>query len=93
MKTSTETITRPVDPMLRKYCVDYSGTVHFIEAFASTGWYIAQRMDFKGTPLCSKLTAMKELSKMSLHSNLREARAAAAVAANKYAALQERFGR
>jgi hypothetical protein len=91
LKVTTET--KQPDAMLRKYAVDYSGMIHFVSEFASPGWYVCQRLDHLGTPLHSKLTAIRELAKMTLHTNLREARAAGGAAAAKYAALHARYGK
>jgi hypothetical protein len=92
MKTSTETIIRPPDLMIHKYCVDATGTIYYVEQFASTGWYICARLRHTGTPIDSKLTSLKELSKMRMFSNLRESRAVAGMTATRNAKMKATFG-
>jgi hypothetical protein len=82
---------RPPDSLERRYAVNFEGLIYYVENWAQPGYYLCQRLDFKGTPIDSKLTPLKELAKMTLYTNLREARSQAAVTACKYASLKARF--
>jgi hypothetical protein len=84
---------RAADILLRKYAVDLEGNVNYIEQFLEPGRFLAQRLDFKGFPLDSKVMSVKEIAACRLFSNLREARGAGAVAAKKYALFLANGGR
>jgi len=84
---------RPPDSLERRYAVNSEGFIYYVETWAQPGHYLCQRLDFKGTPIDSKLTPLKELARMTLYTNLREARAQAAVNAKHYERLTEKFGR
>jgi hypothetical protein len=75
--------------LLRKYAVNHLGTINFIESFLEPGRFLAQRLDYKGTPVDSKVVTVRELAGMRLFSNLREARGYGATRAR----LAEQLGR
>jgi hypothetical protein len=83
---------RPADPMLRRYAINADGVVFFIESFASTGWYFAEKVSHLGEPLGQQLVSLKELSKMQFRSTLRDARAYASATYARHESMKARFG-
>jgi hypothetical protein len=77
------TLTR-ADSLIRKYAVDLQGNILYLEAWLEPGRYLAQRLDWRGSPLDSQTVTVKELKGMSIYTNLRESRAFAASQARKY---------
>jgi hypothetical protein len=70
--------------LLRRYAVSIDGEISYIEAFIEPGKFLAQRLNWRGLPLDSKVVRVKDLEAMKLFSNLREARATASVNAAAY---------
>jgi hypothetical protein len=81
---------QPSQALLRKYAIDRSGTIHFIESVLAPGQFLASRLTHTGAPLDSRIVTFKELKGMTLHSELRTSRALAAVNFHRYGGLNER---
>lgn len=78
--------------LLRKYAVDSEGIINFIESFLEPGRFLAQRLNFKGAPLDSKVLTVKEISVMRLFTNLREARAVSGLTSTRNKAMKAKLG-
>jgi hypothetical protein len=92
MELSTETAARPNDPLLRMYAVTSDGVINFLESWVQPGNYLAQRLNYRGEPLNSKIITTRELKHCSLLSNLREARSRAAVNFHRNQNLTAKLG-
>ena len=70
---------KPSQALLRRYAIDSRGVIHFIESVLAPGQFLASRLDYLGQPLDSKMVTFKELKTMTMHNELRSARALSAV--------------
>jgi hypothetical protein len=85
--------TKPGDAILRHYFVNREGEILFVESFVAPGWYKCSRLSHTGAPLDGKMVSFGDLSKLTIHTNLREARSKASVNATHYKRLAEKFSR
>jgi hypothetical protein len=61
--------------------------IHFLETSPQPGWFLAQRLNHLGEPLDAKFVPMRQIKTMTLHSELRSARAQAGANNSRYATV------
>jgi hypothetical protein len=80
-------MSKPTDALLRRYAVNRYGVIHFLETSPQPGWFLAERLNHVGQPLNAQLVPMREIKRMSLHSELRSARSQAGANHSRYGQL------
>jgi hypothetical protein len=78
------------DALLRKYAISQEGLIHFIQTSLERGRFHVEILNYRGEPQGSRVMSAKQLEGMTLHNELRSARAFAAAQAKKYELLQTR---
>ncbi len=75
---------KPSQVLVRKYAINSRGIIHFIESVIAPGQFLVSRLTHTGQPLDSQLVTFRELKLMTMHNELRSARALAAVNFHRY---------